>query len=89
MEIVNPSSGARASAKPRRRAGRQVAVRLDADVIARLDALLPLLESPWRKARRSDVLRKVILSGLRELEEQAPPAASTRKAARRTPRNER
>lgn len=59
-------------------------MRLDADVIARLDALVPLLTSAWRKARRSDVLRKVILSGLLELEGQAPPAAPRKKPARKT-----
>lgn len=41
-----------------------VAVRLDAAIIARLDALLPLYELPGRHATRSDGLRAVILAGL-------------------------
>lgn len=41
-----------------------VAVRLDAAIIARLDALLPLYELPGRQATRSDGLRAVILAGL-------------------------
>jgi hypothetical protein len=45
-----------------------VAVRLDADTIARLDALLDLYALPGRPATRSDGLRAVILAGL-EVEE--------------------
>jgi len=41
-----------------------VAVRLDDETIARVDALIPLLSTPWRRARRSDVLRALILAGL-------------------------
>jgi hypothetical protein len=41
-----------------------VAVRLDEDTIARLDALLPLYALPGREATRSDGLRAVILAGL-------------------------
>jgi hypothetical protein len=39
-------------------------VRLPPEVIARLDALLPGLSTPWRDAKRSDALRAVILKGL-------------------------
>jgi hypothetical protein len=46
-----------------------VAVRLDAETIARLDALLDLYALPGRPATRSDGLRAVILAGL-EIEEQ-------------------
>jgi hypothetical protein len=42
-----------------------VAVRLDDATRARLDALLPRLSTPSRSATRSDVLRAVILLGLR------------------------
>lgn len=45
-----------------------VAVRLDEQTIARLDALLPLYALPGRAATRSDGLRAVILAGL-EIEE--------------------
>jgi hypothetical protein len=47
---------------------RNVAVRLDAEIIARLDALLPLYALPGRPATHSDVTRAVVLAGL-ELEE--------------------
>lgn len=59
---------------------RHVALRLDPALIARIDALIPLLSTEWRKARRSDVLRKVILSGLPVLEETRPRRAAPRKA---------
>jgi hypothetical protein len=45
-----------------------VAVRLDVETIARLDALRPLYVLPGRGATHSDVLRAVILAGL-EIEE--------------------
>ncbi len=54
---------------------KHVAVRVDAAVVARIDALVPLLSSAWHKASRSDVLRKLIMSGLRELEREAATAA--------------
>ena len=41
-----------------------VAVRLDGETIARLDALLALSALPGRPATRSDGLRAVILAGL-------------------------
>jgi hypothetical protein len=41
-----------------------VAVRLEAPIIARLEALLPLYGLPGRAAKRSDVLRGAILAGL-------------------------
>lgn len=43
---------------------RHVAVRLDESTLARIDALIPTLSTPWRQARRSDVLRALILTGL-------------------------
>jgi len=54
-----------------------VAVRLDENTIARLDALLPLYALPGRDATRSDGLRAVILAGL-EIEE----GRATRRSAR-------
>lgn len=49
---------------------KHVDVRLDPDVLARLDALIPTMSTEWRQARRSDVLRRVILSGLTVIEKQ-------------------
>jgi hypothetical protein len=43
----------------------RVAVQLDAASIARLDAMLPLYSTPSHQASRSEVLREVILRGLR------------------------
>ncbi|MFT3775782.1 MAG: hypothetical protein QM820_61325 [Minicystis sp.] len=59
-----------------------VAVRLDAAIIARLDALLPLYALPGRQATRSDGLRAVILAGLDVEERRAaalakPPSGSS------------
>ena len=45
-------------------ATQHVAVRLDEHTLARVDALIPSFSTPWRKARRSDVLRALILAGL-------------------------
>jgi hypothetical protein len=41
-----------------------VSVRLDAETIARVDALAPQLSTQWRPATRSDVLRALILTAL-------------------------
>jgi hypothetical protein len=53
---------------PKTTAGGHVAVRLDDDTLARLDALLPHLATASRGATRSDALRAVILLGLRVAE---------------------
>lgn len=47
-------------------ATQHVAVRLDEETITRVDSLIPVLSMPWRKARRSDVLRALIVVGLEE-----------------------
>lgn len=47
---------------------KHVAVRLDAETVARIDALLPGLSTAWFKAKRSDALRAVILAGLDVIE---------------------
>lgn len=62
-----------------------VTVRLDAETIARLDALIPALSTPWLRARRADVLRRVILSGVIALEQLRgvkPPAGKAPRAKR-------
>jgi hypothetical protein len=45
-------------------ATKHVAVRLDEETLVRVDALIPALSTPWRRARRSDVLRALIYAGL-------------------------
>src|SRR5262249_23078615 len=50
-----------------------VSVRLQQPTIDRVDALIPAMSTPWCAARRSDVLRAVIVEGLEVLE--ARPAA--------------
>jgi hypothetical protein len=51
-----------------------VAVRLDVDTLARVDAIVPGLSSAWHRATRSDAVRLLIVEGLRAVE------ASARKA---------
>ncbi len=41
-----------------------VTVRLDLELIARLEALAVLLSRPWRAAKLSDALRAALLKGL-------------------------
>lgn len=50
-----------------------VSVRLDAETIARIDALAPQLSTDFRLATRSDVLRALILTALAS----APTAPTT------------
>lgn len=56
-------------------ATRHVAVRLDAETLARVDALIPGFSTEWREAKRSDVLRALIHAGLavHEREHDRPP----------------
>jgi hypothetical protein len=61
-------------------ATKHVAVRLDEQTLVRVDALIPSLSTPWRTARRSDVLRALILAGL-ETQVRAGPSWPTRPAA--------
>jgi hypothetical protein len=61
-------------------AGKHVAVRLDAETLARVDALLPSLSKPWRRSTRSDALRALILAGL---DAEARRAAAPPKAKRK------
>ncbi len=49
-----------------------VSVRLDAQTMARVDALAPLFSTRWRRATRSDILRGLILEALSRLEREAP-----------------
>ena len=61
------------SHRPPKKPKKHVAVRLDSEEIARIDALLPRLSEPWRKATRSDALRAALLRGLELLEQETPP----------------
>ncbi len=47
-----------------------VAVRLDPPTLERLDILREVLSTEWHEATQSDVLRAVILSGLKQLEKE-------------------
>jgi hypothetical protein len=47
-----------------------VAVRLDPPTLERLDLLREVLSTDWHEATQSDVLRAVILSGLKQLEKE-------------------
>jgi hypothetical protein len=47
---------------------RHVAVRLDAETLAAVDALVPTLSTAWHTAKRSDALRYLILEGLAAIE---------------------
>ncbi|MEO7327979.1 MAG: ribbon-helix-helix domain-containing protein, partial [Minicystis sp.] len=52
-----------------------VSVRLDAETMARVDALAPLFSTHWRRATRSDILRGLILSALDRYERGPSPPA--------------
>ena len=50
-----------------------VAVRLDPPTLERLDILREVLSTDWHEATQSDVLRAVILTGLKLLEKEHGP----------------
>ena len=57
-----------------------VAVRLDLPTLERLNGLREALTTEWHEATQSDVLRAVILTGLKQLEkEHAPRLAELKK----------
>jgi hypothetical protein len=61
-------------------AGIQIAVRIDADLLARIDAMVAKLSTDWRQASRSDVIRALCIKALPLLEaEGAEPEHKTRK----------
>ena len=49
-------------------AGIQIAVRLEPDLLKRIDAVAPKLSTEWRQASRSDVIRALIMKALPSLE---------------------
>ena len=63
-----------------------VAVRLDPPTLERLDLLREVLSTDWHEATQSDVLRAVILNGLKLLEkEHAARVAEAKKRRDATP----
>jgi hypothetical protein len=65
-----------------------VAVRLDPPTLERLDLLREVLSTDWHEATQSDVLRAVILSGLKLLEkEHAARVTDARKRRDASPRD--
>jgi hypothetical protein len=62
-------------------ATKHVAVRLDDETIAQVDALIPAFSTPWRPARRSDVLRALIRAGLHARMGNVPGAFSAGRGA--------
>lgn len=66
-----------------------VAVRLDPPTLDRLDVLREVLSTEWHEATQSDVLRAVILTGLKILEkEHSPKVSETRKRRESSPGND-
>lgn len=55
-----------------------IAFRLDPSAVERLDALIPSLSQPWFSAKRSDVLRALVLEALPILEERAKKKGGAR-----------
>lgn len=63
-----------------------VAVRLDPPTLERLDVLREVLSTDWHEATQSDVLRAVILTGLKLLEkEHGPKLAEAKKKRESSP----
>jgi hypothetical protein len=65
-----------------------VAVRLDPLTLERLDILREVLSTDWHEATQSDVLRAVILSGLKMLEKEHAPRLGEVKKKRDADRRE-
>jgi len=59
----------------------QTAVRLEQDLLDRIDALAVALSTEWNRVSRSDAMRAAILRGLPELEDEAKRVAVARAAA--------
>lgn len=58
-----------------------VAVRLDNETLLRIDAIRALLDTEWRDATRSDVLRLLILKGLEHFEKKHRTELEKRRGA--------
>jgi predicted DNA-binding protein len=57
--------------RPTMAKGYQFALRLEDDLLQKLDALIPRLSTPWHQATRSDVIRAAIEVGLPVLADMA------------------
>lgn len=58
----------------------QISVRVEPNLVSRADELLNYVtERTGRPSKRSDVWREVIITGMRELERQAPQAAAKKR----------
>src|SRR3954470_12718088 len=65
-----------------------VAVRLDPPTLERLDVLREVLSTDWHEATQSDVLRAVILAGLKLLEKEHQPQVTETKKKRESVKRE-
>jgi hypothetical protein len=65
-----------------------VAVRLDPPTLDRLDVLREVLSTDWHEATQSDVLRAVILSGLKLLEKEHGARVAEAKKKRESEKRE-
>lgn len=63
-----------------------VSVRLDAETMARVEALSPSFSTEWRTATRSDILRGLILDALERFERGGRARAEKPATAARKPR---
>jgi len=68
---------------------KRVQASFDEETLARIDALIPGMSAEWMKgkrAKRADVLRKLVLEGLTAEEERAAakPPESTRQRRKKT-----
>src|SRR5438128_2082149 len=68
--------------EPRKGPTTLVGIRLDVNLAARIRALLPALSTPWRRATVSDVLRRLLLMSIDELEKEARAAKASGKDAK-------
>ena len=62
---------------------KHVAVRIDEQTLVRVDGLIPALSTPWRTAKRSDVLRALIHAGLETVARGGLDSPAQRKRAKR------
>jgi hypothetical protein len=53
-----------------------VSVRLDPEILARVDALAPAFSTEWHAATRSDIVRALILDALPRFEKGGPAQPS-------------
>ncbi len=63
-----------------------VSVRLDPEILARVDALAPRFSTEWHAATRSDILRALVLDALARFEQAQPAAPAEGKPRRSRPR---